>query len=329
MIRHIVFKIILFLCIIISTFYKSQKIIIRGIARDTTKDYRSVRIVVNDTLKKHMKLLKEMKGKRKKWREKNSYTKLLENIELYTNVDENGNYKIKAKLSDTLYFYSSRHFTQKYKVADIIKHTIKVELKPERCSYKVDCEQSKPTNYYIFVAKKISVHMQDDPYYCDIIPLSVEYKSVYRIEQQIYGHYPKDTITFSTYDHYGSPRFSKYNTVLLFVKESCGKLYHESDQYFDVYKTKDGRWASPGDPYKFDKDSKKKSIKAQYIEFDNSLKIDTLNNDPFRPNEQEYEPPYYKIKSRKAIPLMGTYVDDLVKLKMEVINERYKNFKLE
>jgi len=43
-----------------------------------------------------------------------------------------------------------------------------------------------------------------------------------------------------------------YDTVWLFVVEYCSKLYQKKYQFFHLYKTKDGRWASADDPYTFD-----------------------------------------------------------------------------
>ena len=46
-------KIILLLLILLSVSYESQKITVRGIARDITKNRNFVMVVVNDTLRKH------------------------------------------------------------------------------------------------------------------------------------------------------------------------------------------------------------------------------------------------------------------------------------
>ncbi|GEN75630.1 hypothetical protein [Chryseobacterium hagamense] len=159
---------------------------------------------------------------------------------------------------------------------------------------------------------------EPDPYYCNVFSLDMGgFRFKYKIKEQIYGNYPTDTIEFKAYDHYGAPKFRLYDTVLLFVGEWCGKLYHEKYQFFDFYKTRDGRWASPGDPYKFHGYQKEKLVKAQAIEFEPSLRIDISNSHSYsykRP--QKYEEPYYRILGDKAVPLMGTYIEDLIKVKM-------------
>jgi hypothetical protein len=70
-------------------------------------------------------------------------------------------------------------------------------------------------------------------------------KATYRIIQLVYGNYEADTITFEAYDHYGLPSFLQYKHVLLFVSKYEDTFYHVKYQYFDLYKTSDGRWASP------------------------------------------------------------------------------------
>ena len=76
----IIKNIFLFL-LFITSFFKSQKVNVRGIAKDTIKNSSFVMVVINDTLMKH-------KG--------DGYDKLLNsNYRVFT--DKQGNYKIKAK----------------------------------------------------------------------------------------------------------------------------------------------------------------------------------------------------------------------------------------
>ena len=114
-----------------------------------------------------------------------------------------------------------------------------------------------------------------------------------------------------------SRTFSKYNNVLLFVNEYCNKLYHEKYQYFDLYKTTKGKWASPGDPYKYD-EHHRKNIKAKKIKFADSVwfPIRGLHEAIIK---RKFPAPYYKIEGQRAIPVMGTYLDDLVTIKKKGI----------
>lgn len=147
------------------------------------------------------------------------------------------------------------------------------------------------------------------------VSMDSRYVAKYKVLQLVYGTYQSDTIEFVVYDHYGRPGFSKYKTVLLFVSIYDGKLYHEKYQYFDVYKTADNRWASPGDPYKFD-DYHRKELKPQKIKFKDKVFYNLKQYDQaviatLFPKE------YYYISRNKAYPLVGTYIEDLFTVKKE------------
>lgn len=311
---------LLFLIMLSISFYKSQKVTVNGIVKgDVQKDFISVTVAINDTIRKQQ----NRSSKNENWAD---YHKLVNSKKFHTFTDLAGKYQIKAKLNDTLYFYKDRYFAQKYKIADIIKKKIKIQLEPEPCVPYVRCEQKVPSNLYIFIGEKVSMNYEADPYYCNVYSLDDGgIKSVYKIKEKIYGDYPKDTIEFKAYDHYGRPMFGYYDTVLLFVSEYCGKLYQEKYQFFDLYKTKDGRWASPGDPYKFDESQEDKTIKPQLIDFDPLIRIETMppEDEQYPERFQEYKAPYYRLIGNKAFPLMGTYVDDLIKVKLDgVFKER-------
>lgn len=298
-----------FLFIFITLFFQAQSVIVKGVARDTTKTRNFVHITVNDTLRKY----REMATKAK-IRNGDAYLELTKNKDFVTRADSLGNYTIKAKLTDTLYFAKYKHYTQKYKVEDIIKNKIKVQLVPEPCVPYVACEEKIPSQFYIFIGEKIAMNFKEDPYYCNAMSLDMGgFECTYRIKEKVYGGYPKDTIEFKAYDHYGSPAFGKYKNVLLFVSEYCGKLYHEKYQFYDLFKTKDGRWASPGDPYKNDQFLKEKTIEAQKMEFGEDAWVDLSKM--VKKEKEKYALPYYKVVGDKAFPLMGNYVDDLVKAK--------------
>jgi hypothetical protein len=106
---------------------------------------------------------------------------------------------------------------------------IKIKLEPKKYIPFVSCKQEKQSNYYIFIGKKLKLEGQKQPYYCNTITVD--------------GNFPKNTIIFTALDHYGIPKFNNFENFLLFVGEYCGKLYHEKHQYFDLYKTKNGKRA--------------------------------------------------------------------------------------
>jgi hypothetical protein len=141
------------------------------------------------------------------------------------------------------------------------------------------------------------------------------YAAKYKVLQMVYGSYQFDTINFTAFDHYGDPDFATFKTVLLFVSYHKGKLYHEKYQYFDVYKTTDGKWASPGDPYKFD-NYHRKDIKAQALTFPKTVFYD-LNNYENDKIQEIFPKEHFIIVGQKAFPKTGTYIDDLFKVKKE------------
>lgn len=285
----------------------SQKVTIRGTAFDTTNGRNRVHVIVNDTLRKFSK------SKSLNW---DSYRKLTEDTTVNLFAKRDGKFQITAYKTDSIFFQSFRHIQKVFSVSDLLKmERVNIRLDPEICIPYVGCEDTLPSQVYVFVGQKVKVDYEPEPYYCDVIPFNSRFKAEYKIVEQKVGHYKKDTIRFTVFDHYGKPAFSNYETVLLFLSEYCGKLYHEKYQYFDLYKTADGKWASPGDPYKYDS-FYKKNLVAQHIKF-----ADTVFFDVSKLNEaaikQQYPQPFYKIVEQKAIPVMGSYIDDLINVKRD------------
>jgi hypothetical protein len=98
-------------------------------------------------------------------------------------------------------------------------------------------ENEKNNTLFVFVGEKIEV--KEMPY--EEGSMYGKFSAKYKVLQRVYGDYRKDIINFMAYDHYGEPAFSKYKNVLLFVVPGDSIYYHELYQFFDVYKTKNGR----------------------------------------------------------------------------------------
>ncbi|MBA9078662.1 hypothetical protein [Rufibacter quisquiliarum] len=183
---------------------------------------------------------------------------------------------------------------------------------------------------YVFIGEKISLDSFDANKKEEISPgvfrttisLDNAYKAKYKVLKHVYGDFTADTIEFEVYDHYGQPPFSNYKNVLLFVSEHNGKLYHEKYQYFDVYKTKNGSWASPGDPYRFEPEVHKKNIAFKQLEFKKPVTIELVNGRKKEVVNLEqlnmtYKAPHFKLKNAKAIARRGTDIKDLLQVKKE------------
>lgn len=162
---------------------------------------------------------------------------------------------------------------------------------------------------FAFVGEKINVHEIRDT----TVLMDGVFKAKYKILQRIYGTYPKDVIEFTAYDHYGTPWFSEYRYVLLFVSEYKGQFYHEKYQFFEVYKTKNNKWASP-----FSKLLQGEASNPERINFSEDLYLitDTVNSQG-ELIHFDYGLPYFKVVGKKAYPLYGLYVEDLFKIKKE------------
>ncbi|RRB13572.1 hypothetical protein EHT87_15020 [Larkinella knui] len=175
--------------------------------------------------------------------------------------------------------------------------------------------QEQSDSLFVFVGQKIKVDKFEPKVVKGQIPFNEAFKAKYKVVQQVYGSYQKNTIDFEAYDHMGTPAFSKFDNVLLFVSNHNEKWFHEKYQYFDVYKTKEGKWASCGDPYKFD-DYHRKSLKAVKLEFAEPVSFDVsyLNVEHIK---KWYPEPYFTIRNNRAYCLMGAYVDELFQVKKE------------
>jgi hypothetical protein len=175
--------------------------------------------------------------------------------------------------------------------------------------------QKQADSLFVFVGEKIKVDRFEPKIAEGQILFDEAFKAKYKVVQRVYGNYQIDTIDFDAYDHIGTPAFSKFDNALLFVSNHNGKFYHEKYQYFDVYKTKEGKWASCGDPYKFD-DYHRKALKAVKLDFAKPVSFDvsSLNAERIK---KWYPEPYFIINNGRAFCLMGAYVDELFQVKKE------------
>lgn len=311
-------KILSILIVLTVIFYKSQTVTVRGIAKDSLFINNFISISINDTISKFRdRVFNDEAFKNKNWEK---YDELVKKFSASPDYPE-GNYTITAKLTDTLYFHKRDYTTQIYKVADIIKNNIQVNLKPRPCIPYKKCDQKIPSKLYAFVGEKIDVSYVDNSKYCGV-PLDSEYKAEYEIEQELNGHYRSSKIIFTAYDHNNMYEydFSHYDNILLFIGEYCSDLI--KDNFFPVYKTVDGRWAIPVDTYT-EGYYKSDQFMPTNINFEKSVGFDlpkNINEEQIAQlKKSKFPEKYYKIMDGKAIPIMGRYAEDLVKLRKEIL----------
>ena len=199
-------------------------------------------------------------------------------------------------------------------------------------SLQTSFEQTRNDSLIVFVGEKIEVNYVESPRSVSdtiiegndtIVRISVrmdsEYLAKYKILQLIHGSYKSDTIEFTVFDHYGKPAFSKYQTVLLFVSDYDGKLYHEKYQYFDVYMTENGKWASPYSKEAYNHHFKDNiTVKPEIIPFTDKV-FYPIGKIPKSEIKEWFPEPYYKIEKKRAISIYGNYVEELFKLKQQTI----------
>ena len=188
--------------------------------------------------------------------------------------------------------------------------------------------QTQRDSLIVFVGEKIEVKYIEKPSRETIIEgndtiirviMDSEYLAKYKILQLVHGSYKFDTIEFTVYDHYGKPAFSKHQTVLLFVSEYNGKLYHEKYQYFDLYMTEIGKWASPYSSEDYNHPFKDSiTVQPEKIPFTDKV-FYSVKKMPTDIRKELYPKPYYRIEKKRAIAIYGNYVEDLIKLKQQTI----------
>lgn len=164
---------------------------------------------------------------------------------------------------------------------------------------------------FVFIGEKIEVkELRDEE---DI--MDAKFLARYKILEKICGNYPNSTIEFTVYDHYGRPAFENYKIVMLYVSEHDGKYYHEKYQFDPLYKTKDGRWAGPYDPWDHAyKDTTSNPIKPHIISFAEEVAY-SIAGWKKQDIQARYPAPFYKVVDTNAIAVYGNFVPELFELK--------------
>lgn len=309
--------IICFLICFVPFLLNAQKVKIEGHVEFPDKNgWPTTFISLNDTIAKLHKLgLKD--------------DKIINDKDVLTHTDSTNYFSINAKPSDTLFFRNNLrlYHVEKHAVSDLVKRkNIVIKFRAKPCIQSKKCDQKTPSKKYIFVGSKINVTHADSSNYC-YESWDSEYNVKYKIEQEFGDHFPDSTITFTAYDHDFSHRFlfEDYNVnVLLFVEERCGKLVHKRYQFYPVYKTQNGRWATPVDSYN---DTSKEDLNENIV-FDKSVSFDLPDKLSGEQMAQfiknKFPEKYYHIKDGKAYPVMGRYAEDLVKDWMETYSNKLK-----
>ncbi|MBK7291514.1 MAG: hypothetical protein IPI78_15490 [Chitinophagaceae bacterium] len=183
---------------------------------------------------------------------------------------------------------------------------------PTSCMENPDAEGK----LIVIVGEKIDITEVENPVEGLSLPYS-KYIANYKILQKICGDYEKQNITFTAFDHYGFPAFGNNKQALLFLNKykNDDTIYHVRYQYFPLYLTKDGRWASS---YQYQEYSDETNVKPEKIEFAEEVSY-SIEGMTRTTTQSRYPEPFYKIDkiNKKAIAVWGNYVPELFQLKKD------------
>ncbi|RVT80073.1 hypothetical protein EOD40_02885 [Flavobacterium sufflavum] len=316
----------------------SQEVVVKGQAFNSGKfNDRIVYVIKNDTINKLRKrsdsLYEDWKKKSKfENRKDRSYLEASKNNQILTQLlydknyrahtDSLGNFEIKAKLTDSLFFESTYHTTEKHLVADLAKKKIKLKLKLEPCEVWPS-HPEKPTKLYVFIGKKIKI-WESPSSYCNGFPLTSRVLSKYLIVKNIYGDFKKDTIQFTTYPPHSAPKqqnyvpfktfFADFEYCLLYVLEYKGELLQTRYFFDDVYMTKEGRWASPLKPKGLYNTISPGIDKLKQINFTTPIEFEY--EEKFEKQIKEnFSEAYNIIGDGKILVTHGVYAEDLFEIR--------------
>jgi hypothetical protein len=154
------------------------------------------------------------------------------------------------------------------------------------CSIGVagESDTQEGANLLAFIGHKISIEQVETPHCADCIVMDVHFVATYEIERMVFGDYRDRAITFDVYDHDGTPPFSQYDKVLLFVSRQP-----------------DGG-----------------AIHAKPVRFRHPVSY-PLDGLPRAQVKRNYPAGYFEIRDGRAYCLRGTPVPELFQAKKETV----------
>ncbi|HYC38962.1 MAG TPA: hypothetical protein VEB63_00625 [Chitinophagaceae bacterium] len=141
-------------------------------------------------------------------------------------------------------------------------------------------------------------------------------KLKYKILEKIFGNYDNDTIEFFAYYDVDKLKFTRYKNCFLSVLQDGDTFYKMADPVYDVYRTLDGRWANGAKWWDYGPDIQT-SIKPRRLQFKDSPNID-LTGLSQKEIDHWYPAKYYERKGSVAIPVYGSYTDELFEIQKSV-----------
>ena len=167
------------------------------------------------------------------------------------------------------------------------------------------CSQQKSDTLFVFVGKAISIDS-------GAIDRKGFIKLKYKILEKTYGNFHPDTIEFSAYYDADSLKFTRYQTVLLFLHQKGDTFSKLAFPWYHVYQTVDGRWASGAKWWEYGH-MYPTTIKPRQLQFKDSVYFD-LDGMSQEQIDHWYPTKYYQVKGVKARPIFGNYADELFEI---------------
>lgn len=172
----------------------------------------------------------------------------------------------------------------------------------------------KANTLFVFVGEKVMT--EELPWEAGMMDARV--KARYKVLERVYGECKDSVIDFIAYDHYGTPPFTQYKHVLMYISRDEKSWYMEKYIYDPLFMTKDGRWAGP---YSDDYDhpyNKNTTIKPEKIEFLKKTGFPAkLIDENGKESVYSYPEPYFNQVGDTAFIVYGNYVVDLFRLKRD------------
>ena len=144
--------------------------------------------------------------------------------------------------------------------------------------------------------------------------LDQKFVATYKVLQVLCGSSSSPQIEFDVYDHYGTPAFAAFDTVLLYVSEQGGHLVHEKYLYDPVYRTEDGSWAGCGDPYAGISWAPSEEVHAVPVRFKHEVtfSVASMTEEQIR---ERYPPQFFTRRGERVVCTAGAGIADLFRAK--------------
>ena len=176
------------------------------------------------------------------------------------------------------------------------------------------CGAAPGQNLVVFVGRKISVRPFQPPAEPGTVLLDDAFRARYRVLRVFCGELTSPEIEFEAYDHYGTPAFADFETVLLFVSREGRRFVHQKYQFANVYETTDGSWAGCGDPYQYEPDVHRGRVEAKPRHFKRPVTFSVAGRSE-REIRARYPSKFFVRRGKTAICKAGASLEEIFAVK--------------